>query len=133
MRIYTGTHPTSMLFAANDHHDIASLTAPMPTQATPVTGALALYRNTETEMVVELAAASTAGTVTEMRVWTQQNTSEIWQPFASYVQLPLDTTYYVQFRDPAGNTSAVITTAVPSAPATTQDTTIRVYLPLLRR
>lgn len=132
MRIYTGIRPTA-LPTIEEATELPSLQAPQPQQTVPITGAIALYRNTQTEMVLELAAQSSAGTVAEMRVWTEHHPSPIWQPFAQYVSVPLDDAYYVQYRDTAGNTSAVISASIPEAPEAIDDNTLKVYLPLLRR
>lgn len=125
MRIYTGTPaplPASLAEEATDSASQAAEVDPIEPLASPpllngttITGAIAPYRNTSTEMVLELAAQSAAGTVTEMRVWTNAEQSNIWQPFSRYVTAPLAGTYYVQFRDSAGNTSVVFSTGLPQA------------------
>lgn len=128
MRIYTGTPaplPANLAAeeattdslasqAANVESDpIEPLASPPLLNGVTITGAIAPYRNTSTEMVLELAAQSAAGAVTEMRVWTNAEQSTVWQPFSRYVSVPLAETYYVQFRDAQGNTSAVISTGLP--------------------
>lgn len=125
MRIYTGTPaplPASLAEETTDSVSQAAQVDPIEPLASPpllngttITGAIAPYRNTSTEMVLELAAQSAAGTVTEMRVWTNAAQSNIWQPFSRYVTVSLADTYYVQFRDSAGNTSAVFSTGLPQA------------------
>lgn len=88
--------------------------------------------NLEEGVVLELAAQSSAGAVTDMRIWTAQQPSDIWQPFSSYVQVHLDSAFYVQFRDAAGNTSDVIEAGVPVAlSANIQSDMQHVYLPLV--
>lgn len=83
----------------------------------PVTGSVILYRNTETTMTLELAAQSSAGNVTEMLIWTNSITNTTWQPFTHYVALPLSEQFFVQFRDDADNTSALISnTSDPDSP-----------------
>lgn len=134
MRLYTGTPAVARTERpASLSETLPRLSSPQPSTDEPVTGALALYRNTETDMVLELAAQSRAGEVTEMQVWTDQHASEGWQPFAAFVRVPLDTTYYVQYRDTAGNTSSEIRVDLPSAPESIQESMHQVYLPMLIR
>jgi hypothetical protein len=134
MRLYTGTPAVTIAEEQESLVEVPPrLNSPQPSNDEPVTGAIALYRNTETEMVLQLAAQSSAGEVTEMRVWTDQHSSEGWQSFASFVSVPLDTKYYVQYRDAAGNTSSEISVEIPSAPDTIQKNIQKVYLPLLAR
>lgn len=131
LRIYTGTPAVSAA-------EIAAHTTPEPLRAPElaageqITGSIALYRNTETAMVLELAAQSSAGAVTAMRVWTESRPSEIWQPFAPYVQVPIDSVYYVQFRDAAGNLTPPLSAQAVTAPPTIEER-LAVFLPLVRR
>jgi hypothetical protein len=133
MRLFSGTPAvasTTQLAAEQP----AALQAPRLAADEVITGTVELYRNTETTMVLELAAQSSAGGVTQMRVWTEQNPSEVWQPIAQFVEVPLDTAYYVQFRDEAGNTSVIVSTGAPAAsPEIEQPPLQEVYLPVLRR
>lgn len=134
MRIYTGT-PARL--ADVDGAQVAeappALAAPQLAAGEVITGSLEIYRNTETEVFLELAATSSAGAVTEMRVMTDQQPSDAWQPVGQYVSVPMGEVFSVQFRDAAGNTSSVITTAAPSAPDSIVQPSVEVYLPLLMR
>lgn len=134
MRIYTGT--PGVAANVNDVEDTKQqsvLAYPQLAASETITGSLELYRNTETEMTLELAAQSSAGTVTEMQIWTDQDGNDVWQPFTPYVNVPLDNTFYARFRDAAGNVSEVITAEVPSAPDTIQVNETLVYLPITSR
>jgi hypothetical protein len=132
LRLYTGT-PALTTAAELASAEPTRLESPLPSANEPVTGTMVLYRNTETEMVLELAAQSSGSTVTEMRVWTEQNPSDVWQPLADFVSAPLDSTYYVQFRDSNGQESAVISAGVPVVDEAIDRTDERLYLPLVVR
>lgn len=129
MRIYTGT-PAAAISQASA---LPALVSPKLSGDEVITGTMELYRNTDTEMVLELAAQSSAGPVTEMQIWTDQQLNDVWQPFAAYVSAPLDNSFNVKFRDGAGNTSAVISVAVPTAPEGIQTAVRQIYLPLVMR
>ncbi len=131
MRIYTGT-PAPLPASLATREELPTLQAPTLMAGETITGTLDLYRNTESEMVLELAAQSSTGAVSHMRVWTESNPSDVWQPFAQYVNVPLDSAYYVQYRDAAGNTSAVISTGIPQATAVDQPS-YQVNLPSVMR
>ncbi|WP_299756090.1 C39 family peptidase, partial [uncultured Chloroflexus sp.] len=126
MRIYTGTPaPLPASVADETTESLASQSVNLesetiePLESPPllsgetINGAVVMYRNTSSQMVLELSAQSAAGTVSEMQVWTNTEQSTVWQPFSRYVTVPLAQTYYVRFRDTAGNTSAVISTGLP--------------------
>lgn len=134
MRIYTGT--PGVVPNVNDGEEPqpqSSLAPPRLTASEAMTGSLELYRNTETEMTLELAAQISTGAITEMQVWTDQDGNDVWQPFTPYVNVPLDNTFYARFRDAAGNVSNTITAEVPSAPDTVQVNETFVYLPITSR
>jgi hypothetical protein len=131
LRLYSGTPAYS---AATAFTDVPlPLESPSPSANEPVTGAIELYRNTETEMVLELAAQSSAGTVTDMLIWTDKHPSNIWQPFAPYVSVPLDGVYYAQFRDSTGKLSAIVKVSTPSAPWDIQQPMGQLLLPFVTR
>jgi hypothetical protein len=132
MRLYSGTPAYT---TAEPQSVIAEqpLQSPLPSASEIVTGAIALYRNTETRMVLELAAQSSAGTISEVLIWTDQHSSDVWLSFGQYVSVPLDGEFYVQFRDAAGNTSAVMKAQLPSAPKSIQQNISSIYLPLINR
>jgi hypothetical protein len=92
---------------------------------------MVMYRNTETDMTLELAAQSSAGTVTEMLIWTDSITNTTWQPFAQYVTLPLSEQFFVQFKDDAGNISAVISGT--SDPVASPSQWYPVFIPAVSR
>jgi len=102
-----------------------------PSSVQPVTGTVVMYRNTETDMTLELAAQSSAGTVTEMLIWTDSITNTTWQPFAQYVRLPLSEQFFVQFKDDAGNISAVISGT--SDPVASPSQWYPVFMPIISR
>jgi hypothetical protein len=131
MRLYSGTQA---VMTADIQPDAASrLEAPQPSAGEIVSGAVVVYTNSETGVILALAAQSSAGAVTDMRIWTDQHPSDIWQPFSPYVQVPLDGTFYAQFRDAVGNTSAIVEADVPIALSTNiqQDLSLT-YLPLIK-
>jgi hypothetical protein len=132
MRLYSGTPA----YTAADTQPVATLlplASPQPSAGEIITGAITLYRNTEMGMALELAAQSSAGNITDMLIWTDQHPSTIWQPFAQYVSVPLDGEFYAQFRDAAGNTSAIVKTGIPTAPGSIQQDLSLIYLPLIKR
>jgi hypothetical protein len=96
-----------------------------------ITGTIIPYRNTETDMTLELSATSSAGTVTQMLIWTDSISNTTWQPYAQYVELPLCEEYFVQFRDDAGNVSVPISTPVDPVESPSQRSSL--YLPLILR
>ena len=130
MRLYRGA---AGLVQASGTRELAParLVSPQPAAGEVITGTLALYRNTETAMTLELAAQSSAGAITEMLIWTDQHANDTWQPFSAYVDVPLDGAFSVKFRDASGNMSAPMTTSVPSAPSSIQQDAV--YLPFIRR
>ncbi|MBX0327343.1 C39 family peptidase [Oscillochloris sp. ZM17-4] len=131
LRLFSGT---PALVSADLQAAPPPLAAPQPTAGEVVTGALDIYTIIDSTVTLELAAQSSAGTVTDMRVWTAQQPSDVWQPFSQYVQGSLDTAFYVQFRDAAGNLSATIKAGVPVAlSADIQADMQKVYLPLAVR
>ncbi len=97
-----------------------------------VTGSAWLYRMTDVTMTVQLIADSEAGNVTEMLVWTDSMTETTWQPFATFVYLPVSDEIYARFRDEAENISATgADTLYPDgSPA---DAPFEVFLPLVFR
>jgi len=131
MRLFSGTPAVTM-------SSVASLETSAPLMPPPlasgevITGSVELNRNTEAEMVLELAAQSSAGAVTDMLVWTEQHPSEIWQSFSPFVSVPLDSIYYVRFRDAAGNTTDTLSVGPPAAPPGIEER-LTIYLPLLTR
>lgn len=134
LRLYRGTPARAMASAARA--SIPRLQAPAPSAGEQVSGAVEVYSSTDTDMVLELASQSAAGNVTDMRVWTDSHPSEIWQPVSPYVQVPLDSGAYVQFRDAAGNTSAAISATTPLNPGSQIEapaTSATVYLPLVQQ
>jgi hypothetical protein len=56
-------------------------------------------------MTVQLTATSSAGNVTDMLVWTDTITNTTWQPYTSYIWLPVSDWVYARFRDALGNVS----------------------------
>ncbi|RRR69156.1 MAG: hypothetical protein EI684_16465 [Candidatus Viridilinea halotolerans] len=129
--LYTGT--PAVAGALLQDAIVPALVSPTPAAGETITGTVAIYRNTETSVTLRLAATSNAGAVTEMQVWTDQQANEIWQPFAEFVEVPMDSTFAVRYRDAAGNLSSTITTDVPVAPASIQGVTHSIYLPFVRR
>jgi hypothetical protein len=133
MRIYRGTGALDSAVQS----EAASVDLPVALQSPRlapnevITGSVELYRSTDTEMTLELAATSSAGQVTDMQVWTGQQPGDVWQPFASYVSVPLAGTYYVRFRDDQGNTSSILSVSTPEAPGTIESTPV--YLPLIKK
>lgn len=130
MRLYSGT-PAFMTAATQLATSLSPLVSPQPLAGEIITGTVVLYRNTETKMTLELAAQSTAGTITEMQVWTDQTANDVWQPFTSYVEIPLGREYYARFRDAAGNTSTVVKVSVPIATPDIQIDLSSIYLPFI--
>ncbi|MCA0351451.1 MAG: C39 family peptidase [Chloroflexi bacterium] len=98
-------------------------------QTEVITGSITLFSNTETEMFLELAASSNAGSIAEMQLWTNQQASDVWQPFSQYVSMPIADTYYARFRDSSNNVSGIIQVSLPSAPDTIDEKLV--YLPLV--
>ncbi|EFO79810.1 Peptidase M23 [Oscillochloris trichoides DG-6] len=112
MRIYTpGPNAQPIGMASTDTLEVQQVGTPQPpvlSASEIITGSVTLYRNTETMMTLELAAVSSAGAVTEMRIWTDNIPNETWQPYSNYVELPLSERVYVEFRDAVGNVSGVV-------------------------
>jgi len=130
MRIYRGSpSPRPVLLNIQDAPDHL----PVVAAGEIITGTVALYRNTETMMTLELAAQSAGGAITDMQIWTDQNQVQVWQPFHLYVEMPLASGYYVRYRDAGGNMSAVVSASVPFVPPGIETTRYNVYLPLLSR
>jgi hypothetical protein len=129
--LYKGTNlaTTATIQSAN----VPDLDAPQPLANEVVSGVAEIYANTDAGIVLELATQSSASTVTDMRIWTDQHPDDIWQPFSPYVQVPLDGKFYVQFRDTVGNMSAIIESNYPVAPSTIQQDILQVSLPLIVR
>ena len=100
--------PASSISAMSTEDGLPVHSSPTLAATEIVTGSTTLYRYTETSMTMEMSAVSSAGPVTEMRIWTDTTPSDTWQPFAPYVELPLSNWVYVQFRDQAGNVSGVV-------------------------
>ncbi|MFD3163289.1 hypothetical protein [Herpetosiphon sp. NSE202] len=98
-------------------------------QTETITGSITLFSNTETEMFLKLAASSNAGSITEMQLWTNQQASDVWQPFSQYVSMPIADTYYARFRDSSNNVSTIIQVSLPSAPDTIDQELV--YLPFV--
>jgi hypothetical protein len=102
------------------------------TASSVITGSAWLYRMTAVTMTVQLTATTEAGDVTEMLVWTDSMTQTIWQPFSSFVYLPISDQIYARFRDASDNVSEMASdtlhpvTSPPTAPFET-------FLPLILR
>ncbi|WP_298816264.1 carboxypeptidase regulatory-like domain-containing protein [Chloroflexus sp.] len=116
LRLYNGT-PTRASLSSELQAELPPLEAPELAAGEVVGGAAVLYDVGQNALILELAAQSSAGSVTEMRIWTSAQASDRWQPFARYVEVPMHQRIFVQFRDARGNTSAVIEARVPVAPA----------------
>lgn len=82
---------------------------PMPeddtVSASGVTGSALVVYTTDVTMTLELSAQSSAGAVSEMLIWTDTLDNTSWQPFTSYVELPISDYVFVRFRDQQGNES----------------------------
>lgn len=129
MRVYRGTPaPYSAALSA----ETSPLAAPLRAQGETITGAIALYRNTETAMTLEFAAAS-GGTVVDMQVWTDKNSTQVWQPYDAYAEVPIASEYFVRFRDAAGNVSPIVSVGTPVIPDAVGAYQSRAYLPLIQR
>ncbi|MDW8215399.1 MAG: NBR1-Ig-like domain-containing protein, partial [Roseiflexaceae bacterium] len=102
-----------------------------PTAEETITGTVTIYDTTDTTIILELAARSSTSNMIEMRVWTDQRSSDVWQPFSPYVEVPMDAVFFVQFRDAAGNASTVIEASVPIASSNVSSQ--EVYLPMVVR
>lgn len=73
-----------------------------------VTGTVYLYQVTDNgTMILQLDAESSAGSVTDMLIWTDDMTQASWQPYAPFAYLPTSEVFYVRFRDDQGNASGV--------------------------
>lgn len=90
-----------------------------------VTGSVATYHINLDTVVVRPLAASSAGRVSKMKVWTDSTTSPEWQPLNTLAWIPWmggDEQVYAQFRDELGNESEVYSdsmwpvTGPPDAP-----------------
>jgi hypothetical protein len=94
-----------------------------------ITGSAWLYRMTEMTMTVQLIADGATENVTEMLVWTDSMTQTAWQPFSTFVYLPVSDEIYARFRTESGDTSEVASdTLYPvGSPA---DAPFEVFLPL---
>lgn len=120
--VYNGQKPCALSsMAALQNKSIAALTAqtttyqaegspmPMPeddtVSASGVTGSALVVYTTDVTMTLELSAQSSAGTVSEMLIWTDTLDNTSWQPFTSYVELPISDYVFVRFRDQQGNES----------------------------
>jgi hypothetical protein len=80
---------------------------PTPSSPNTVDGSVWLWHANETSLVVQVAASSSAGQVTEMQVWTDSHPSSGWSPFSEFTWVmwePGDSIHAV-FRDEAGNVS----------------------------
>lgn len=127
MRLFSGT-PSCQASVNSEPVFTEPRTALAATQT--ITGAMAMYRNTEITMTLELTAQSSVGNVTEMLIWTDSITNTTWQPFTPYVALPLSEQFFVRFRDDEGNVSAVVSQA--SDPASPPGLTF-LFLPVVLR
>jgi hypothetical protein len=128
MRLYSGT-PSCQSLSVSSEEVLAEPRMVLPLTH-PITGTIIPYRNTEITMTLEIIAQSSVGNITEMLIWTDSITNSTWQPFTSYVALPLSEQFFVQFRDDVGNVSDVISnTSDPDSPFQVGF----VFLPLILR
>lgn len=132
MRLYTGT-PAITAKSNLPTEAPMRLAPPILAAGEVITGTLALFDATETNMILELAATSSAGAVTEMQIATAEQPEGIWQPFVEYVSLPFSDRYSVRFRDAAGNISEVATSGIPVATDAIQAQQFQIYLPSIVR
>lgn len=88
----------------------------------------------ETAVTFQLTAASSAGDVTDMKVWTDSNPTSEWQPFDTLAWLPWQPQDQVHalFRDEAGNISeeSSDTISAPYTPLPAQPTFFS-FLPIV--
>jgi hypothetical protein len=155
MRVYEGTTPCSSLEAptppcvargANPQPVQPGTSAlnlePLPstTSYTPIeiaapsviSGTVWLYTRTQLTMTVEITAASSVGTISDMLIWSDTMTNTTWQPFTPFVWLPVSEFVYARFRDNEGNTTDVYSDTInPAGPPTAPH--YQVFLPLVRR
>jgi hypothetical protein len=129
-RLYSGTPATAQL---NTNMAELAYTPSFQLSATDViSGSADIYDVTDDTVTLALAAESSAGAITDMRIWTESQPNDTWMPYAPYAQVPFDTAIYVQFRDSAGNVSAVIAAQAPIAPDIEEDI-YTIGLPLVVR
>lgn len=104
-------------------------------ESSVVTGTVMVYRVEETAVIIQLTAASVAGDVTEMKVWTDSNPESEWRPFETLTWLPWQPgdLVYARFRDEADNTSDDYSDSIAPAysppPDTRDDINNTVHLP----
>jgi len=74
----------------------------------PITGSISVYHLNVDTAVVQLRATSENASITEMQVWTDSQTTPLWQPYDILAWIPWeagDDTIYARFRDKDGNIS----------------------------
>ncbi|MCA0350786.1 MAG: hypothetical protein LCH85_02205 [Chloroflexi bacterium] len=128
MRIYDGTPATTL--SPSIDQPAAPTFSKLALAQQNVVGAVNLYRNTDTDMILELTAQSNAGDIQSIQVWTDQYANDAWQPYSQYVSVPFDQEFFVRFRDSQGNVSEVFSAKAPSAPDSIQQAFYPLYLPV---
>jgi catechol 2,3-dioxygenase-like lactoylglutathione lyase family enzyme len=139
----SGPATTPVLTAAADAtrgavSPLSDSSAPEVSIAQPIiiSGTATIYHVDETAVIVQLAAASSAGEVTQMKVWTDSNPTADWLPFETLTWLPWQPGdhVYAQFQDNMGNVSDEASDTIGPAytPLPTQPT-YAVFLPMVSR
>ena len=95
-----------------------------------VTGSASLYRMTDITMTLQLLADSEAENITEMLLWSDSMTETTWQPFSSFVYLPVSDEFHVRFRDELSNTSE-IESGTHFPPASPKTVSFEIFLPII--
>ncbi|MEF3273101.1 MAG: carboxypeptidase regulatory-like domain-containing protein [Chloroflexus sp.] len=134
LRLYSGI-PTPASLSSELQAELPPLDAPAPAAGEVVSGAAALYDagSGSDTIILELSAQSSASSVTEMRVWTSVQSSDYWQPFSPYVEVPMHERIFLQFRDALGNTSPIIEANVPVPDSIVSASQTALFLPLVVR
>jgi hypothetical protein len=99
--VFASVHPDMVAPQARMRVDDAKNLAATSVMTTSVW----LYRRTDVTMTVQLLADSADEKVTEMLVWTDAMTETAWQPFATFVYLPVSDEIYARFRTGTGEVS----------------------------
>jgi hypothetical protein len=102
-----------------------------PQKSDVISGSVMLYRILDDTMIIEAAAESSVGNITDMLIWSDTTPNTIWQSFSPYIILPYSNRVYAQFRDDLGNVSEVYSdTPNPNAPPA-GDNPFFTYLPVV--
>lgn len=78
-----------------------------PSLIQPINGDVLIYRVTDSKMVIQLTAISSLGTISDMKIWFDDESDADWQLFEFFVEIPYSDEVYVRVRDSNENLSEI--------------------------